>query len=77
MYLYHADSGDLVQSWLGLYNVQGQVNVVANDSFWDYRMSKWQPGQTIPYTFYFVIVKAGTQLTGGEERQATWTAVRE
>ncbi|KAG8910397.1 hypothetical protein FRC00_008274 [Tulasnella sp. 408] len=76
VYLYHADSGELVQSWLGVYNGQGQVNVVANDSFWDYRMSKWQPGQTIPYTFYFVIVKGGTQLTGGEERQATWTAVQ-
>lgn len=76
VYLYHADSGDLVQSWPGLWNVQGHVNVVANDSFWDYRMSKWQPGQTIPYTYYFVIVKAGTQLTGGEERQATWTAVQ-
>ncbi|KAG9046643.1 hypothetical protein FS837_003921 [Tulasnella sp. UAMH 9824] len=76
VYLYHADSGALVQSWPGLYNEQGQVNVVANDSFWDYRMSKWQPGQTIPYTYYFVIVKSGTQLTGGEPRQATWTAVQ-
>ncbi|KAG8963847.1 hypothetical protein FRC05_004388 [Tulasnella sp. 425] len=76
VYLYHADSGDLVQSWPGLWNAQGQINVVANDSFWDYRMSKWQPGQAIPYTYYFVIVKSGTQLTGGEERQATWTAVQ-
>ncbi|KAG8913959.1 hypothetical protein FRC01_004294 [Tulasnella sp. 417] len=76
VYLYHADSGQLVQSWPGLYNVQGEINVVANDSFWDYRMSKWQPGQTIPYTYYFVIVKAGTPLTGGEPKQATWTAVQ-
>ncbi|KAG8983619.1 hypothetical protein FRB90_005868 [Tulasnella sp. 427] len=76
VYLYHADSGQQVQSWLGLWNVQGQISVVANDSFWDYRMSKWQAGQRIPYTYYFVIVKAGTQLTGGEKRQATWTAIQ-
>lgn len=77
IYLYHADSGGLVQQWHNINNYQGQVNVVANDSFWDYRMSRWQPGEEIPYTYYFVVVKAGTTLTGGEPRQATWTAIRE
>ncbi|KAG8904609.1 hypothetical protein FRB99_001482 [Tulasnella sp. 403] len=76
IYLYHADSGQQVANWTSISNVQSQINVLVNDSFWDYRMSQWQPGQHINYTYYFVIVKAGTVLDGGEEHQATWTAVQ-
>ncbi len=62
--------------WTNIPNVQGQIDVVANDTFWDYRMDQWRPGEQIPYTYYFVIVKSGTELTGGESRLATWTAMR-
>ena len=65
-----------MNQWTGIPNVQGQVNVLANDSFWDYRMTQWKTGAQIPYTYYFVIVKSGTELTGGEERQLTWTEIR-
>ncbi|KAG8862390.1 hypothetical protein FRB96_001458 [Tulasnella sp. 330] len=76
IYLYHADSGALVQKWTGIPNVQGQIDVNADDAFWDYRMSQWQPGEQIPYTYYYIIVKSGTALTGGESRLATWTAIQ-
>ncbi|KAG9035882.1 hypothetical protein FRB95_010285 [Tulasnella sp. JGI-2019a] len=76
IYLYHADSGELVEKWTGIPNVQGEIDVNANDTFWDYRMSEWQPGEQTPYTYYYVAVKSGTKLTGGESRLATWTVIQ-
>lgn len=76
IYLYNADSDELVNQWKGVPNVQSQISVRVNDSFWDDRSSQWQPGQKLPFTYYFVVTKAGHTLTGGEQHQATWTAMR-
>ncbi|KAG8933206.1 hypothetical protein FRC02_012280 [Tulasnella sp. 418] len=75
IYLYHADSGAEVNRWMAVPNVRSEINVVINDSFWDYRAADFS-GSPTPYTYYFVVTKAGRAITGGEPKQATWTAIQ-
>jgi hypothetical protein len=54
----------------------GVLKLLVDDKWWDDRAVTLWAGQPRNWTFYWVIVPAGTVLNGGEERQPTFTVVQ-
>ena len=86
IYLFSADTEQIVQSWKDIPNERGSQPLNPNDDWWSPIDDSWGPydskdpsqwdGTTKDWTYYSVIVPAGQELTGGEEHQATFTAVQ-
>ena len=86
IYLFSADTEQIVQSWKDIPNERGSQPLNPNDDWWSPIDDSWGPydskdpsqwdGTTKDWTYYSVIVPSGQELTGGEEHQATFTAVQ-
>ncbi|PRQ70329.1 hypothetical protein AAT19DRAFT_11078 [Rhodotorula toruloides] len=80
VYLYNADTQDVATSWKNESNAQGMIGIVPSDPWWPGPQSaqSWfgsdAQNRTTPY--FFVVVPAGQQLTGGEVHGATFRAVQ-
>ncbi|CDR48749.1 hypothetical protein NBRC10512_002947 [Rhodotorula toruloides] len=80
VYLYNADTQDIATSWKNESNAQGMIGIVPSDPWWPGPQSaqSWfgsnAQNRTTPY--FFVVVPAGQQLTGGEVHGATFRAIQ-
>ena len=75
LYLRNADSDQQVGKWTATRQT-GALKLLVNDTWWDNRaVEKWT-GQARNWTFYWVIVRAGTVLNGGEPHEPTFTVVQ-
>ncbi|GAA5884301.1 hypothetical protein JCM6882_002219 [Rhodosporidiobolus microsporus] len=81
VYLYNADTQDVAASWLNQTNAEGMISILPEDLWWanpTQSTDEWfgdaAQNRTVPY--YFVVVDGGTDLTGGEEHQATFDVVQ-
>ncbi|BGP28062.1 hypothetical protein JCM10295v2_007049 [Rhodotorula toruloides] len=80
VYLYNADTQDVATSWKNESNAQGMIGIVPSDPWWPGPQSarSWfgsnAQNRTTPY--FFVVVPAGHQLTGGEVHGATFRAIQ-
>lgn len=81
IYLYNADTQDIATSWKNEQNAQGMIGIVPDDPWWPgpQAAEEWfgenASNRTTPY--FFVVVPAGSSLTGGEVHGATFRAIRE
>lgn len=81
IYLYNADTQDVATSWKNEQNAQGMIGIVPDDPWWPgpQTAEDWfgsnASNRTTPY--FFVVVPAGSSLTGGEVHGATFRAIRE
>ena len=75
LYLRNADSDQVKGKWNAT-RQSGVLKLLVNDSWWDDRAVKLWTGQQRNWTFYWVIVPAGTVLNGGEPHQPTFTVVQ-
>jgi hypothetical protein len=79
IYLYNANTEEIATSWLGVQNARGMIGITPDDEWWpEETASEWfnsNENRTIPY--YFIVVDGGSQLTGGETHQSTFTVIRE
>lgn len=78
VYLFQEDTDRLVTSWMSQDNGQGRVAFEPTDSWWANRPAadSIQPNQNISWPFYFVVLAAGSPLSGTTSRLATFTAVQ-
>ncbi|KAM0790537.1 hypothetical protein ACM66B_003406 [Microbotryomycetes sp. NB124-2] len=76
IYLYRADSETVAEQWLGTENARGMIAIRPDDQWWPQNQTSWTQGQNLTFPFYFVIVDAGTTLSGGETHQSTFSAVQ-
>ncbi|KAK4046455.1 hypothetical protein OIV83_006047 [Microbotryomycetes sp. JL201] len=76
IYLYRADSETVAEQWLGIENARGMIAIRPDDQWWPQNQTSWTQGQNLTFPFYFVIVDAGTTLSGGETHQSTFSAVQ-
>ncbi|GAA5840237.1 hypothetical protein JCM11251_005955 [Rhodosporidiobolus azoricus] len=81
VYLYNADTDDVAATWLNRTNPEGMISILPEDQWWadpaqstDLWFGDAAQNRSIPY--YFVVVDGGSQLTGGEEHQATFDVVQ-
>lgn len=75
LYLRNADSDQTKGKWNAT-RESGVLKLLVNDMWWDDRaVSQWA-GQPRNWSFYWVVVPAGTVLNGGEQRQPTFTVVQ-
>ncbi|GAA5877620.1 hypothetical protein JCM8547_007123 [Rhodosporidiobolus lusitaniae] len=81
VYLYNADTDELAQSYLNQTNAEGMVSIFPADQWWaspTQSTDEWfgdaAQNRTTPY--YFVVVDGGSELTGGEEHQATFDVIQ-
>ncbi|CAH7671377.1 hypothetical protein BY996DRAFT_4581293 [Phakopsora pachyrhizi] len=75
IYLFNAQSETPVANWTSISNDRGMIGIYAGDD-WFPPIKTWQNGRNISYPYFFVITNAGAPLTGGEQHQATFTAVQ-
>ncbi|KAI0320162.1 hypothetical protein OF83DRAFT_1053656 [Amylostereum chailletii] len=79
IYLFHADSGDEVTSFLNYTNPRnqaGQVRAFVNDSWFPGGGLSWS-GSDIQHPYYWIITRADQSLDDGtSQRQAIFTAVQ-
>lgn len=52
------------------------IGIRPDDAWWPDETS-WTEGQNQTWPYFFVIVEANDTITGGEEHQSTFVAVRE
>lgn len=78
VWLYQADSGEEVDSWRGITNGQGSIEIRPEEDWWrdQDRATELTPGGTEMYSYYFVVVPGGQTLNGGERHQNTFRAVQ-
>ncbi|TIC43166.1 hypothetical protein E3Q08_02497 [Wallemia mellicola] len=86
IYLFSADTEQVVQSWKDVPNQRGSQPINPGDDWWSPIDDGWGPydpenssqwaDTTRDWTYYAVLVPAGQSLSGGEEHQATFTAVQ-
>ncbi|GAA6006687.1 hypothetical protein JCM11491_003145 [Sporobolomyces phaffii] len=78
IYLYNANTEAIATSWLGVQNARGMIGIVPDEEWWPTESAnEWfnsDRNQTIPY--YFIVVDGGSQLTGGETHQSTFTVIQ-
>ncbi|GAA5984035.1 hypothetical protein JCM5350_004999 [Sporobolomyces pararoseus] len=79
IYLYNANTEEVATSWLGVQNARGMIGITPDEEWWPQESAtEWfnnqNRNQSIPY--YFVIVDGGSQLTGGETHQSTFTVIQ-
>lgn len=77
IYLYHADSETVATTYPGISNARGSIGIRPDDEWWPEDQTTWTEGQNQTWPYYFIIVDANTTLTGGESRQAIFSAIRE
>lgn len=78
IYLYHADSETIATSFLGIDNSRGMIGIRPDDEWWPtVSETSWEQGTNQTWPYFFVIVDANATITGGEEHQSTFVAVRE
>ncbi|KAI8454051.1 hypothetical protein BY996DRAFT_8487065 [Phakopsora pachyrhizi] len=75
IYLFNAQSETPVANWTSISNNRGMIGIYAGDD-WFPPIKTWQNGPNISYPYFFVITNADAPLTGGEQHQATFTAVQ-
>ncbi|GAA5974625.1 hypothetical protein JCM11641_007029 [Rhodosporidiobolus odoratus] len=81
VYLYNADTDDVAANWRNRTNANGMLSILPEDQWWasptqstDDWFGDAARNRTTPY--YFVVVDGGTNLSGGEEHQATFDVVQ-
>ncbi|GAA5969168.1 hypothetical protein JCM3765_005744 [Sporobolomyces pararoseus] len=79
IYLYNANTEEVATSWMGVQNARGMIGITPDEEWWPQESAnEWfnneNRNQSIPY--YFVIVDGGSQLTGGETHQSTFTVIQ-
>ncbi|KAJ9119663.1 hypothetical protein QFC22_003373 [Naganishia vaughanmartiniae] len=77
-YLFHADSLQVAKTWTGLANDRGMCAILPDDDWWSNRSEARDlpVGRNRTWGYYFVVVPAGDQLTGGEVHQNTFSAIQ-
>ncbi|TIB66987.1 hypothetical protein E3P77_01948 [Wallemia ichthyophaga] len=86
IYLFSADTEQVVESWQDVPNQRGSQPIHPGDNWWSPIDDSWGPydaqdpsqwsDTTRDWTYYAVLKPAGQSLDGGEEHQATFTAVQ-
>ncbi|GJN94257.1 hypothetical protein Rhopal_007331-T1 [Rhodotorula paludigena] len=80
VHLYDADTQEVVVSYRNESNAQGMIGIVPDDPWWPEQQSaqEWfgANAQNRSRPYFFVVVPAGEQLTGGEVHGATFTAIQ-
>ncbi|BGP35841.1 hypothetical protein JCM10296v2_007693 [Rhodotorula toruloides] len=80
VYLYNADTQDIATSWKNESNARGMIGIVPSDPWWPEPQSaqSWfgSNAQNRTTLYFFVVVPAGQQLTGGEVHGATFRAIQ-
>ena len=76
VYLFHADSDQLVDMWLGLPYGFGHIAVTPNDSWWGAKGTTFTPGKNLTQTYFFVLVASGANSLS-QPPQTTFTATRD
>ena len=76
--LYQADSGAEVQTWPGVTNAQGSIEIRPEEDWWkgQDRAREIKVGETETFSYYFVVIPGGQTLDGGEPHQNTFRAVQ-
>ncbi|BGP43926.1 hypothetical protein JCM10449v2_007983 [Rhodotorula kratochvilovae] len=80
VHLYNADTQDVATSWRNESNAAGMIGIVPDDPWWPggQTVDEWfgadARNRSTPY--FFVVVPAGDDLTGGEVHGATFTAIQ-
>ena len=75
LYLRNADSDQVKGKWNAT-RQSGVLKLLVDDSWWDDRAVSLWTGQPRNWTFYWVVVPAGTVLNGGEPHQPTFTVLQ-
>lgn len=75
IYLYHADSETIATSYLGIESARGTIGILPGESWWPIE-TQWTVGSNRTFPYFFVIVDANSTLNGGEQHQATFSAIR-
>lgn len=75
LYLRNADSDQMMGKWNAT-RQSGELKLLVDDTWWDSRSVTLWTGQPRNWTFYWVLVPAGTVLNGGEPHQPTFTVVQ-
>jgi hypothetical protein len=76
VYLFHADSDQVVSVWPNISYGAGHLAVTPNDTWWGDKGTTFTPGTTLPQPFFFILVANGANSLS-QPRQSTFTATRD